>query len=74
MPCIDCAHGSLRDAHKPDRDRTLKAMAKRGFVNCGRSDHGASFHPAEHECSGWAALPVEAASARRDWLKKNTPD
>ena len=72
MPCIDCAHGALRDAKDQVRDRALRGMAKRGFVNCTRSDQRATFHAADHTCEGWAALEEQLGAARRNWLASQT--
>lgn len=45
MKCLGCRHGALRDPRNPQRDTTLRQMAKRGLVNCLKSQCRASFIP-----------------------------
>lgn len=73
MPCMDCAHGALRDAKAPERDKTLRRMARAGFVNCTRSDQRASFHAHTHRCDRWSPADADVAESRRQWFAKQLP-
>lgn len=65
--CLGCHSGALRDAKDPKRDRTLREMAKQGWVNCQLSPFRATFHPRNHTCKNYTEASKEVARARREW-------
>jgi hypothetical protein len=71
MRCIDCCHGALRDRTNAQRDETLRNMAKRGLVNCLKSDCRASFMPHEREitCALFEPTDKETAEKRAMFFK-----
>ena len=68
--CITCCHGLLRDAKDPKRDRSLRKMAKQGYVNCGLSKWRATFHPVGWVCDRYSQADDEVVMARLEWRAK----
>lgn len=67
--CLTCRHAALRDPGEPARDKTLRAMAALGFVNCGLSAFRASFLAFGATCERWAAGDAKTTAARLAWAE-----
>lgn len=65
--CLTCHHSTLRDQGDEKRDRSLRAMARLGWVNCGDSPGRSLFKPFAGMCEKFAPLEPEAARRRQEW-------
>lgn len=68
--CLTCHHSTLRDKDDEKRDRSLRAMARAGFINCLASEGRALFKPFGARCGKFAPLEPESASKRVEWASK----
>ena len=70
VTCCSCRHAAARDHTNPQRDATLKAMAKRGMLNCLKSNCRASFQDAtrERDCDLFEATDKTTADKRRTFF------
>jgi hypothetical protein len=70
MTCRICTQAAVKDTSDPVRDKALRAMALRGFINCKISEYRASFYPLDHVCPSFVqALPAVLA-ARQAWFER----
>lgn len=67
--CLTCKHGAIGDQADAERNRTLRAFAKMGMVNCLLSPARASFRSMRHCCGAFVAGPEEVTAARVEWAR-----
>lgn len=67
MTCLTCTHSAGRDSADAERDRTLRAMADLGLINCTLSPMRASFRAFDSQCGAFKPLDARAAQARIEW-------
>lgn len=72
MTCLVCQRATVRDRVDAQRNETLGAFARMGFVNCTDSEHRATFRPFKSICRNFAATDEETAEKRRRFIANLT--
>lgn len=67
VTCLTCTHATATDKINRERNASLRAMAKLGYVNCTLTPGRAGFRAFDHRCHTFNPLDADAAAKRLQW-------